>query len=126
MATTTHTARILLVEDEPKLRESLAEGFRLEDWSVTTAATGMDALRRLGYEDFDLLILDWMLPDLDGIELLLEIRSRGLRTPVLILTARSSESDRATAMESGATDLVAKPFGFADLLARCRVLLTHN
>jgi DNA-binding response OmpR family regulator len=123
MPATTHTFRILLIEDEPKLRESLADGLRLEDLHVTTAGSGMDALRWLGFEQFDLLILDWMLPDVDGLELLREIRSRGMDVPVLVVTARSSHHDETLAVRSGATDFMMKPFGFADLLARCRRLL---
>jgi DNA-binding response OmpR family regulator len=126
MPVTTHTLRILLIEDEPKLRESLADGLRLEDLNVTTAGSGMEALRWLGFEQFDLLILDWMLPDVDGLELLRELRSRGMDVPVLVVSARGSHGDEAMALQSGATEFLMKPFGFADLLARCRRLLAHG
>jgi DNA-binding response OmpR family regulator len=115
--------RVLVVEDEQKTRESLAEGLRLETWSVATAATGQEALGHLGREAFDLVVLDWMLPDRDGVEVLREMRSRGQQTSVLMLTARSTLNDRVTGLDSGADDYLAKPFAFAELLARCRALL---
>jgi two-component system copper resistance phosphate regulon response regulator CusR len=115
--------RVLLVEDEQKTRESLAEGLRLETWSVATAATGQEALGLLGREVFDLVVLDWMLPDRDGVEVLREMRRRGQPTSVLMLTARSTLNDRVTGLDSGADDYLAKPFAFAELLARCRALL---
>lgn len=115
--------RVLVVEDEQKTRESLAEGLRMETWSVATAETGQEALGLLGRDHFDLVVLDWMLPDRDGIEVLREVRSRGEHTAVLMLTARSTLSDRVTGLDSGADDYLAKPFAFAELLARCRALL---
>jgi len=115
--------RVLVVEDEQKTRESLAEGLRLETWSVATAATGQEALGLLGREVFDLVVLDWMLPDRDGVEVLREMRRRGQPTSVLMLTARSTLNDRVTGLDSGADDYLAKPFAFAELLARCRALL---
>jgi two-component system copper resistance phosphate regulon response regulator CusR len=114
---------VLVVEDEQKTRESLAEGLRLETWSVATAATGQEALGLLGREVFDLVVLDWMLPDRDGVEVLREMRRRGQPTSVLMLTARSTLNDRVTGLDSGADDYLAKPFAFAELLARCRALL---
>jgi DNA-binding response OmpR family regulator len=118
--------RILLVEDEPKLRESLAEGLRLEEWNVITAGTGVDALNHLDAEPFDLLVLDWMLPDYDGLEILAQIRTRGLQLPVLMITARNSQADEIRARASGVTDFLAKPFPFAQLLAHCRRLVSRT
>lgn len=115
--------RVLVVEDEQKTRESLAEGLRMETWSVATAETGQEALGLLGRDPFDLVVLDWMLPDRDGIEVLRAVRSRGDHTAVLMLTARSTLNDRVTGLDSGADDYLAKPFAFAELLARCRALL---
>lgn len=115
--------RVLVVEDEQKTRDSLAEGLRMETWAVATAASGQEALGLLGREPFDLVVLDWMLPDRDGIEVLQEIRARGQQTSVLMLTARSTLNDRVTGLDSGADDYLAKPFAFAELLARCRALL---
>lgn len=118
--------RILVIEDEQKLREALAEGFRLEGWRVVAAGSGMEALRHLAGDRFDLLILDWMLPDHDGVELLRKLRADGSRTPALIVSARFSHVDQGTAIQSGATDYIVKPFGFTDLLARCRALLAQT
>lgn len=115
--------RVLVVEDEQKTRESLAEGLRMESWSVSTAETGQEALALLGRDPFDLVVLDWMLPDRDGIEVLRAVRSRGDHTAVLMLTARGTLNDRVTGLDSGADDYLAKPFAFAELLARCRALL---
>lgn len=115
--------RILVVEDEQKTRESLAEGLRLEAWDVETAADSSDAMRSLDSEPFDLVVLDWMLPDGDGIDVLRRVRERGVRTPVLMLTARGSVHDRIAGLNSGADDYLPKPFAFAELVARCRALL---
>jgi len=115
--------RVLLVEDEQKTRESVAEGLRLESWIVRTAADGDEATGLLEREVFDLVLLDWMLPDRDGVEVLRHARAGGVRTPVLMLTARSALGDRVAGLESGADDYLAKPFAFVELLARCRALL---
>lgn len=120
------TIRILVIEDEQKLREALAEGFQLEGWNVDAAGTGVEALRHLAAKTFDLLILDWMLPDQDGVELLRQIRAGGLRIPTLIVSARFSHGDQVTAIQCGATDFIVKPFGFANLLARSRALLAQS
>lgn len=116
-------ARILVVEDERKTRASLAEGLRLEGWQVTATATGEEAIQLLEQEIFDLLVIDWMLPGRDGIEVLDHARTRGHHTPVLMLTARGSVDDRVTALEGGVDDYLPKPFAFPELLARCRALL---
>lgn len=121
-----HLIRILVIEDEQKLREALAEGFRLEGWSVVALGSGVDALRQLAAETFDLLILDWMLPDRDGVELLRRLRAGGSRIPALIVSARVSHGDQVMALQCGATDFIVKPFGFTDLLARCRALLAQT
>ncbi|PTX96696.1 DNA-binding response regulator [Opitutus sp. ER46] len=115
--------RVLVVEDEEKTRDSVAEGLRLEEWQVTTAADGNEAIRLAESGAFDLLILDWMLPDRDGLEILQHLRGRGIETPVLMLTARTKLDDRVVGLESGADDYLMKPFAFAELLARCRALL---
>ena len=119
----TRCPRVLLVEDEAKTRESVAEGLRLEEWDVRTASDGMQAIDLLGIERFDLMILDWMLPDRDGLEVLQHVRGRGVLTPVMMLTARTTLDDRVIGLESGADDYLMKPFAFAELLARSRALL---
>lgn len=115
--------RVLFVEDEQKTRDSVAEGLRLENWQVTTAVSGDDAISVLEKATFDLLILDWMLPGPDGMDILKHARARGNQTPVLLLTARRSLDDRVAGLEGGADDYLAKPFAFAELLARSRALL---
>lgn len=115
--------RVLVVEDEAKTRDSLAEGLRLESWNVATAANGGEAIGLVDREGFDLVVLDWMLPDRDGIEVLQHLRRRHEHTPVLMLTARSTLQDRVVGLDSGADDYLSKPFAFAEMLARCRALL---
>lgn len=112
-----------MVEDERKTRESLVEGLRLETWTVTAAATGDDATAFLERESFDLVVLDWMLPDRDGLDVLRFLRASGRHAPVLMLTARGELPDRVAGLEGGADDYLAKPFAFAELIARCRALL---
>jgi two-component system copper resistance phosphate regulon response regulator CusR len=114
---------VLVVEDEAKTRTSLREGLELEGWTVATAATGGDAIELLDREAFDLLVLDWMLPDRDGLEIVRHVRRHGVQLPVLILTARAAVADRVAGLESGADDYLAKPFAFAELVARSRALL---
>ena len=115
--------RILIVEDEAKTRESLAEGLRLEGWHVDTAATANAAAAEMDRATFNLLVLDWMLPDGEGIDFVSAIRQRGVHLPVLMLTARTTLNDRVVGLDSGADDYLAKPFAFAELVARCRALL---
>ena len=117
------TPSVLVVEDERKTRESLVEGLQLEGWHVQAAATGTAAIALLDRDPFDLAVLDWMLPDCDGLEVLRHLRARGRTTPVIMLTARGELADRIAGFESGADDYLPKPFAFAELLARCRALL---
>jgi DNA-binding response OmpR family regulator len=119
-------ARILIVEDERKVRDALLEGFALEEWSPAAVETGAEALALLETSPFDLVVLDWMLPDLDGLEILQRARSRGIRIPVLMVTARGTVADRVTGIDLGADDYLVKPFAFAELVARCRALLRRS
>jgi len=118
--------RVLVVEDEVKTRASLVEGFQLEGWVVVTASTGIEAVRCVNEGCFDLIVLDWMLPGCDGMEVLRQARARGHRTPVLMLTARGEVEDRVAGLDGGADDFLAKPFAFAELIARCRALLRRQ
>lgn len=119
-----NTPRVLVVEDEQKTRESVAEGLSLESWHVNTAASGDEAIAALGRDAYDLVVLDWMLPDRDGIEVLRHLRQQGMQqSSVLMLTARNALDDRVTGLNAGADDFLAKPFAFAELLARCRALV---
>lgn len=118
--------RILLVEDEPKTADSLRSGLEGEGYTVRVARDGNEGRDRLREAGFDLVILDWMLPGRDGISLLEEFRKGGDRTPVLLLTARDAVEDRVLGLDSGADDYLVKPFAFAELLARVRVLLRRS
>lgn len=115
--------RVLIAEDENKMRETVAQGFRLEGWAVETALDGEKVLGLLEHHAFDLLILDWNLPGKDGIEVLRHVRRRGVQTPVLLLTVRDTVTDRVAGLEAGADDYLTKPFAFAELVARSRALV---
>ena len=115
--------RVLIVEDETKTLDSLAEGLGLEGWAVVPVDTGIAAMAAVEREAFDLIVLDWMLSDRDGVDVLRHLRQRGMQTPVLMLSARSALADRIVGLDSGADDYLPKPFAFAELLARCRALL---
>jgi two-component system copper resistance phosphate regulon response regulator CusR len=115
--------KLLIVEDDEKTARALEAGLAGEGFSVVVARTGEDGFFRLNTESFDLLVLDWMLPGRDGIEILKALRARDARTPVLLLTARDAVADRVHGFESGADDYLVKPFAFAELVARIRSLL---
>jgi len=116
-------AKILVIEDEPKTANAIRSGLRGEGYDATVAKTGEEGFFQLNTEPFDLVILDWMLPGHDGIEILKTLRARGTETPVLLLTARDAIEDRVLGLDSGADDYLMKPFAFAELLARVRALL---
>jgi len=115
--------RILVVEDDPAILRGLSDNLRLESYDVVTAADG-EAGDRLAHEARpDLIVLDLMLPKLSGYELCRKLRSEGLTTPILMLTARGEEADRVLGLDLGADDYVTKPFSVRELLARIRALL---
>jgi two-component system copper resistance phosphate regulon response regulator CusR len=114
--------RILVIEDELKLARALQEGLEAEQYEVVLAPTGEEGFYRTQTETFDLLILDVMLPGRSGLEILATMRLRGLKTPVLILTARDTVEDRVRGLDAGADDYLVKPFAFPELLARARAL----
>jgi two-component system copper resistance phosphate regulon response regulator CusR len=115
--------RLLIVEDDKKTARALQSGLHSEGFSVVLAHTGEEGFFLLSSESFDLVVLDWMLPGRDGIEILTAVRARGTKTPVLLLTARDAVADRVFGLESGADDYLVKPFAFAELVARVRTLL---
>ncbi|PYK69063.1 MAG: DNA-binding response regulator [Verrucomicrobia bacterium] len=115
--------KILLIEDHAKTARALASGLRGEGFEVTTAKTGEEGFFLLSRESFDVVVLDWMLPGRDGIEVLRTLRAGGSKTPVLLLTARDAIEDRVLGLNAGADDYLVKPFAFAELLARVRALL---
>ncbi len=118
--------RILVVEDEHKVAMALKEGLEGEHYEVAIAETGEDAFFRVTTEQFDMILLDVMLPGRDGLEILRTIRKRGVQTRVLLLTARDALEDRVRGLNSGADDYLVKPFAFAELLARIRALLRRG
>jgi DNA-binding response OmpR family regulator len=118
--------RILIVEDELKVANALKQGLEGEHYDVAMATTGEEAFFQVSTAKFDLILLDWMLPGRDGIQVLTTIRKRGLETPVLLLTARDALDDRVHGLNSGADDYLVKPFAFAELLARIRALLRRG
>ena len=114
--------RILIIEDERKLAEAIAGGLRENDYEVVIAHTGETGLKQLHDNAIDLILLDVMLPRVGGLEVLREIRRGGFKIPVLILTSKGTVEDRVRGLDSGADDYLAKPFAFAELLARVRAL----
>jgi len=118
--------RILLVEDEPDAARMLAKGLREQTYAVDTVDNGEDALYQAGMNNYDLIILDVMLPKKDGIAVCRELREGGSTIPVLMLTARDAVHDRITGLDSGADDYLTKPFDFHELLARARALLRRS
>lgn len=118
--------RILLVEDERKVAKAIQEGLEGNSYSVAVAHTGEDGFFRANSEEFDLVILDVMLPGRNGIEVLAAIRKQPRTVPVLLLTARDSIEDRVRGLDAGADDYLVKPFAFPELLARVRALLRRG
>lgn len=114
--------RILLVEDDASLADTLVAILEDNGFQVEAANNGIDGLARILADDFDAVILDIMLPGMNGFEVLSEVRSRGVHTPVMLLTARDSLHDKVAGLEGGADDYMTKPFAPAELLARLRVL----
>ena len=124
---------LLVVEDDDTIRDTLHDALTLEGFRVTACANGRDALRTLqrcseaeGGDGFALVVLDLMLPGLGGLDLCRQLRQSGDRTPILVVSARDSETDRVLGLEVGADDYLVKPFGMRELVARCRALLRRS
>lgn len=117
--------RLLLIEDEPDLLRSLSRALREEAYAVDTATDGEDGLYKAANADYDAIVLDWMLPLLDGRAVLQRLREQKT-TPVLMLTARDKTRDRVLGLDSGADDYLVKPFDLEELLARLRALIRRS
>jgi DNA-binding response OmpR family regulator len=118
--------QILIIEDEPKVGKALQEGLQAEDHDVTLAPTGEEGFFLASSQPFDLIVLDVLLPGRDGIEVLSALRTKGMRIPVLMLTAKDTIEDRVSGLDAGADDYLVKPFAFPELSARIRALLRRG
>jgi len=117
------SVKILIVEDDVKTAEALRRGLLMEGCEVVTKRNGSDGLEEILNQIYDVVLLDWMLPGKDGIEVLNGVRQSKSRPPVLLLTARDTIEDRVLGLDSGADDYLVKPFAFVELLARIRALI---
>ncbi len=115
--------RLLVAEDEPDLNNIICKTLEKNHYTVDSCLDGEEALHCLSMTEYDAAVLDVMMPKKSGVEVLRAIRSKGLRTPVLLLTAKASVSDRVNGLDAGADDYLTKPFSFEELLARIRVML---
>ena len=114
--------KILVVEDEHKIANSIKKGLELENYVTDVAFDGIEGFDLGSLGDYDVIILDLMLPGMDGIEICNKLRSEGVHTPILMLTAKSQISDKVKGLNAGADDYLAKPFAFEELLARVKAL----
>ena len=123
-------ARLLVVEDDETIRETIRDSLELEGFAVTACGNGRDALQTLQRapegEGYALVVLDLMLPGLGGLDVCRQLRSANDHTPILVVSARDSETDRVLGLEVGADDYLIKPFGMRELVARCRALLRRS
>jgi DNA-binding response OmpR family regulator len=117
---------ILLVEDEEKVASFISKGLEEEGYNVETAYDGRTGLKLLSEQSYDIILLDLMIPEIDGLELLSNIRAWGIDTPVLIITAKTSKEDVIKGLDAGSDDYLTKPFSFDELLARIRALLRRS
>jgi two-component system OmpR family response regulator len=115
--------RVLVAEDDPVIADFVAQGLREAGYAVDVAATGPEGLKRALEGGYDAAVIDVMLPGLDGLSLIEQLRAKKIQTPVLILSARHSVDDRVKGLQAGGDDYLTKPFAFAELLARVQALL---
>jgi two-component system OmpR family response regulator len=118
--------RVLVVEDDVRMAAAIRRGLRFEGLVVDVAGGGEEALRKVGATDYDALVLDVLLPDVDGFETCRRLRAGGIWLPVLMLTARDSVEDRVRGLDGGADDYLTKPFSLAELVARLRALVRRG
>ena len=120
------TAKILVVDDEPSIVDAVATALRYEGFEVAEASNGRDALAAATSDEPDLIVLDWMLPDVEGIEVGRRLRERGYRTAILFLTAKDAVANKVDALRAGGDDYVTKPFSLAELVARVQAILRRT
>ena len=120
------TGRILVVDDEPSIVDAVATALRYEGYEVEEASNGRDALAAVTREEPDLVVLDWMLPDIPGIEVGKRMRERGFKTAILFLTAKDAVEDKVEALRAGGDDYVTKPFSLAEIVARIQAVLRRT
>jgi two-component system OmpR family response regulator len=118
--------RILVVDDEPSIVDAVATALRYEGYAVDEAATGRDALEAVIRQEPDLVVLDWMLPDIEGIEVGRRLRERGFKTAILFLTAKDATENKVDALRAGGDDYVTKPFSLAEIVARIQAVLRRT
>jgi len=119
-------SKILVVDDEPAIVDAVATALRYEGFEVTEAANGRDALSQTMELDPDLIVLDWMLPDIDGLEVGRRLRERGFKTAILFLTAKGGVESKVEALRAGGDDYVTKPFSLAEIVARVQAILRRT
>jgi two-component system OmpR family response regulator len=122
----TAAAKILVVDDEPSIVDAVGTALRYEGYEVQDALTGRDALASVTRAEPDLIVLDWMLPDLDGIEVARRLRERGYKSAILFLTAKDAVENKVDALRGGGDDYVTKPFSLAELVARVQAVLRRT
>ena len=120
------TGRILVVDDEPSIVDAVATALRYEGFDVEEATNGRDAIAAVARFDPDLVVLDWMLPDIEGIEVGRRIRERGFKTAILFLTAKEAVENKVEALRAGGDDYVTKPFSLAEIVARVQAILRRT
>ncbi len=118
--------RVLLIEDDRKAAKLLAKGLQEEGFVIDVAVTGEEGEEQAALNEYDVIVLDWLLPGKDGIAVCRSLRAHDISTPILMLTARDSLTDRVNGLSTGADDYLTKPFAFAELLARVRALLRRS
>ena len=118
--------RVLVVDDEPSIVDAVATALRYEDYEVEEATTGRDALSAIASFEPDLVVLDWMLPDIEGIEVGRRLRAQGYKTAILFLTAKDATENKVEALRAGGDDYVTKPFSLAEIVARVQAILRRS
>ena len=126
MSTASQGERILVVDDEPSIVDAVATALRYEGFEVDEARTGREALSAVTAREPALIVLDWMLPDIDGIEVGRRLRERGFKTAILFLTAKDSIENKVEALRAGGDDYVTKPFSLAEIVARVQAILRRT